>query len=53
MKEFDLSVFRNVIITGTDMNYLSTEESSVLYRQAEYCQAMTEADIGKLREIVS
>lgn len=53
MKEFDFSVFRNVTITGTDMNSLSTEESSVLYRQAEYCQAMTEADIGKLREIVS
>lgn len=45
MKEFDFSVFRNVTITETDMNTLSTEESSVLYRQAEYCQAMTEADI--------
>ena len=50
MKKFDFSVFRNVTITGTDMNSLSTEESSVLYRQAEYCQAMTEIWIITLSE---
>ena len=35
MKEFDFSVFRNVTITGIDMNSLSTEESSVLYRRTD------------------
>lgn len=53
MKEFDFSIFRNVTITGIDTNSLSPKELSVLYTQAEYCQAMTDADIVKLREIVS
>ena len=53
MNEFDFSRFGNVTVTGTDINSLSKEDLSVLYRQAEYCQAMTDADIDKLREIVS
>ena len=53
MKNFDFSVFSNVEITGVDLSALSPEELSVLYRQAEYCQAMTEPDIEKMREIVS
>ena len=50
---FDFSVFRNVEITGADLSSLSDEELSVLYRQAQYCQAMTDADLETMREIVS
>ena len=53
MNAYDFSVFENVTITGADWSSLRDEELSVLYRQAEYCQAMTEADIDKLCEIVS
>lgn len=53
VRNFDFSVFTNVKITGTDITSLTDEELSVLYRQAKYCQAMTDADIEALREIVS
>ncbi len=53
MEEYDFSIFANVEITGIDIDSLDPEEQSLLYRQAEYCQAMTDADIDKLREIVS
>ena len=53
MKDYDFSVFTNVEIAGIDISALNQKESSVLYRQAEYCQAMTDADIDKMREIVS
>ena len=53
MKNYDFSVFNNVEITGIDVDSLDIKERSVLYRQAEYCQAMTDADIDKMREIVS
>ena len=53
MQGYDFSVFTNVEITGVDLSLLSQDELSVLYRQAEYCQAMTDADIDKMREIVS
>ena len=53
MVEYDFSVFDNVEITGINIDSLSTAERSVLYRQAEYCQAMTDADIDTMREIVS
>ena len=45
--------FPNVEVYGIDVSDLNHEEFSVLYRQAEYCQAMTDADIDKMREIVS
>ncbi len=51
--DYDFSVFSNVEITGTDISALSDEELPVLYRQAQYCQAMTDADIETMREIVS
>ena len=53
MSEFDFSEFGNVDITGCDVNSLSETEQAVLYTQARYCQAMTEADIETMREIVS
>ncbi|WP_187271331.1 nuclear transport factor 2 family protein [Actinomyces ruminicola] len=53
MTEYDFSAFGNVTITGADLNAMSAQELSVLHRQAQYCQAMTEADIDTMREIVS
>lgn len=49
----DFSAFTNVTITGTDLSTLSADEQAVLYQQARYCQAMTEADTDTLSEIVA
>ena len=53
MRKWDFSVFTNVKITGIELSALNKEELSVLWQQARYCQAMTEADIETMREIVS
>ena len=53
MKGYDFSTFENVEITGIDMDSLTDEERSILYVQAKYCQAMTDADIDTMRELVS
>ena len=50
---YDFNKFDKVTITGIDLDTLSGEELSVLYRQAQYCQAMCEADADTMREIVS
>ena len=50
---FDFSVFDNVEITGISTSELSTDEQAVLYQQARYCQAMTEADTETMSEITS
>lgn len=51
--EYDFEQFSNVNITGIDISSLNEEELVVLYAQARYCQAMTDADIDTLRELVS
>ena len=48
----EFSIFSNVTITGIDLSTLTDEELDVLYIQAKYCQAMTDADIETMREIV-
>ena len=53
MTKYDFSDFTNIEITGADLSDLSDEERSVLYQQARYCQAMTEADISTMGEIAS
>lgn len=53
MADYDFTIFTNVEITGIDLNSMTQEELSVLYQAARYCQAMTEADIETMREIVS
>ena len=53
MTDFDFSVFDNVEITGINVSELSEEEQAVLYQQARYCQAMTEADTETMMEITS
>ena len=50
---YDFKRFTNVNITGIDISSLNEEELSVLYVQARYCQAMTDADIETMRELVS
>ena len=50
---YDFSVFKNVEISGAILADLNEEELSVLYVQARYCQAMTDADIDTMREIIS
>ena len=49
----DFSVFNNVEITGINTSELSADEQAVLYQQARYCQAMTEADTETMAEITS
>ncbi len=53
MTSYDFSIFPNVTITGKNLNSFTEEEFSVLHRQAAYCQAMTDADLNTLREIVA
>lgn len=53
MKAYDFSAFSNVEIIGVDLETLSDAELSVLYRQAKYCQAMTEADTDTMAELVA
>lgn len=53
MTDFDFSVFDNVEITGINVSELGEEEQAVLYQQARYCQAMTEADTETMMEITS
>lgn len=53
MTEYDFSVFSNVELLGIDVTELSEEKQSVLYQQARYCQAMTQADTDTMREITS
>lgn len=51
--KYGFSEFSNVEITGIDLSSLNDDELSVLYQQARYCQAMTQADTDTMREIVS
>ena len=51
--EYDFEPFSKVHISGTDISSLNEEELAVLYAQARYCQAMTDADIDTMRELVS
>ena len=53
MEEYDFSIFTNVELIGADLSAMNGEQLSVLYQQARYCQAMTEADTDTMREIVS
>lgn len=53
MKEYDFSEFKNVELLNTDINSMNDEQLAVLYVQAKYCQAMTDADTDTMRELVS
>ncbi len=51
--KYNFKEFSNVSITGIGLTSLNDEELAVLYAQAKYCQAMTDADIGVMRELIS
>lgn len=51
--EYDFSIFPNVSITGVKLSSLNNEELEILYLQAMYCEAMTDADIDTMRKLVS
>jgi hypothetical protein len=53
MSRYDFTEFPNVTITGIDIPSLNETEQAILYAQAKYCQAMTDADIDTMRELVS
>ena len=53
MDLYDFSVFNNVAISGADFRSFDEEQFAVLFTQARYCQAMTDADIDAMREMVS
>ncbi len=50
-KIYSFPEFPNVTVTGLDPDGLNEEEKAVLYAQARYCEAMTEADIDTLRAL--
>ncbi|MDE5578224.1 MAG: nuclear transport factor 2 family protein [Oscillospiraceae bacterium] len=50
--KYDFSVFENVELINVKLSELTIEQLEVLYQQAKYCQAMTEADTDTLREMV-
>ena len=51
--KYDFSTFTHVTLKGIDVSKLNEDELSALYQAARYCQAMTEADIDTMRQIVS
>ena len=53
MSGYDFTEFANVTITGIDVSALNETELAILYAQARYCQAMTDADIDTMRELVA
>lgn len=53
MARFNFSDFSNVELIHADIGSMSEEQLAVLYQQAKYCQAMTDADTNTLRQLVS
>lgn len=53
MENFDFSALTNVELINADLGSMNDEQLAVLYAQARYCQAMTDADIDTMRELVS
>ncbi len=51
--DYDFSALTNVEITGVSLQDFNQEQQEVLYQQAHYCQAMTEADVDALREMIA
>lgn len=53
MKKYNFSALTNVELINADLGSMTDEQLSVLYAQARYCQAITDADIDTLRVLVS
>ena len=52
MTNYDFSTFTNVELSGADLSAMTDDQLSALYQQAKYCQAMTDADVDTMREMV-
>ena len=48
-----LEGYSNIEVTGIDIGSLTEEQMEILLLQAQYCQAMTDADTDTMRELVS
>lgn len=48
----DFTEFKNVQVFGINIDDLNDSELEVLYTQCKYCQAMVDADIDTMKEIV-
>ena len=48
-----LENYTNIEVSGIDTNSLTDEQMEILLLQAQYCQAMTDADTDTMRELVS
>ena len=53
MTNYGFSALTNVELINADLGSMTAEQLSVLYAQARYCQAMTDADIDTMRKLVS
>ena len=53
MKNYDFSKLTNVELINADLGSMTDEQLCVVYAQARYCQAMTDADIDTMRKLVS
>ena len=48
-----LEDYTNIEVRGIDIDSLTDEQMEILLLQAQYCQAMTDADTDTMRELVS
>ena len=48
-----LEDYTNIEVSGIDIDSLTDEQMEILLLQAQYCQAMTDADTDTMRELVS
>ena len=48
-----LEDYTNIEVRGIDIDSLTEEQMEILLLQAQYCQAMTDADTDTMRELVS
>lgn len=48
-----LEDYKNIEVSGIDIDSLTEEQMEILLLQAQYCQAMTDADMDTMRELVS
>ena len=53
MIEYDFSKFPNVELIHVNINDLNDQEKQILFRQAEFCQAMIDKDIKTLKKLTS
>ena len=53
MAKYDFYEFTNVELINVDLDGMSGAQLEILYLQAKYCQAMTEADTDTMRELTS